>query len=166
MHRRRHRYASFKTTKSSNQSSYRRANKFRCRNRRAAFSEYEHVLEDEVVTRLFKCWRDKHIERQIDRIQLWRTSMKRFSQRKKVGYPSAMLWALDLLYIVLQDLNPVTQHRCEHLITELVHRRDATRTLIWQRSYDTNSFTWLYQTRLIVWLSRLPAHLSQISPHH
>ena len=92
--------------------------------------------------------------------------MKRFSQWKKVGYPSAMLWALDLLYIVLQDLNPVTRHRCKHLITELVHQRDTTRTLIWQCSYNTNSFTWLYQTHLIVWLSRLPARLSQISLHH
>ena len=59
-----------------------------------------------------------------------------------------VLQALDLLAdIVLQDLNPVTRRKCEHLITELVHQRDVTRTLIQQRSYDTNSFTWLYQMR-------------------
>jgi dynein heavy chain 1 len=59
-----------------------------------------------------------------------------------------VLQALDLLAdIVLQDLNPVTRRKCEHLITELVHQRDVTRTLIQQRSFDPTSFTWLYQMR-------------------
>ena len=64
------------------------------------------------------------------------------------GSLDTVLQALDLLAdIVLQDLNPVTRRKCEHLITELVHQRDVTRTLIQQRFYDINSFTWLYQMR-------------------
>jgi dynein heavy chain 1, cytosolic len=64
------------------------------------------------------------------------------------GSLDTVLQALDLLAdIVLKDLNPVTRRKCEHLITELVHQRDVTRTLIQQRSFDTTSFTWLYQMR-------------------
>ncbi|KAI3615632.1 cytoplasmic dynein 1 heavy chain 1-like [Moniliophthora roreri] len=56
--------------------------------------------------------------------------------------------ALDLLAdIVLQELSPVTRRKCEHLITELVHQRDVTRTLVQQRVLDKNGFTWLYQMR-------------------
>ena len=56
--------------------------------------------------------------------------------------------ALDLLAdIVLQELSPVTRRKCEHLITELVHQRDVTRTLIQQNVLDTKNFIWLYQMR-------------------
>lgn len=56
--------------------------------------------------------------------------------------------ALDLLAdIVLQELSPVTRRKCEHLITELVHQRDVTRSLISERVLDTKGFTWLYQMR-------------------
>jgi dynein heavy chain 1 len=56
--------------------------------------------------------------------------------------------ALDLLAdIVLQELKPVTRRKCEHLITELVHQRDVTRTLIQQNVVDTKNFVWLYQMR-------------------
>ena len=56
--------------------------------------------------------------------------------------------ALDLLAdIVLQELSPVTRRKCEHLITELVHQRDVTRSLIQQRILDSKGFTWLYQMR-------------------
>lgn len=56
--------------------------------------------------------------------------------------------ALDLLAdIVLQELSPVTRRKCEHLITELVHQRDVTRSLIQQNVLDPQGFTWLYQMR-------------------
>src|ERR1700761_6202149 len=56
--------------------------------------------------------------------------------------------ALDLLAdIVLQELTPVTRRKCEHLITELVHQRDVTRSLIAEKVLDTKGFTWLYQMR-------------------
>lgn len=56
--------------------------------------------------------------------------------------------ALDLLSdIVLKELAPVTRRKCEHLITELVHQRDVTRSLVQQRVLDTKGFTWLYQMR-------------------
>jgi dynein heavy chain 1, cytosolic len=55
---------------------------------------------------------------------------------------------LDLLAdVVLTELSPVTRRKCEHLITELVHQRDVTRTLIQQRLSDNTAFTWLYQMR-------------------
>lgn len=56
--------------------------------------------------------------------------------------------SLDLLAdIVLTELSPVTRKKCEHLITELVHQRDVTRTLVQQRATDNKSFAWLYQMR-------------------
>ncbi|KAI0271628.1 dynein heavy chain protein 1 [Gloeopeniophorella convolvens] len=56
--------------------------------------------------------------------------------------------SLDLLAdIVLTELSPVTRKKCEHLITELVHQRDVTRTLIQQGATDNKSFAWLYQMR-------------------
>lgn len=59
--------------------------------------------------------------------------------------------ALDLLAdIVLQELNPVTRRKCEHLITELVHQRDVIRELIQHRVTDVHHFTWLYQMRFYV----------------
>ncbi|KAH0590223.1 hypothetical protein H2248_000395 [Termitomyces sp. 'cryptogamus'] len=59
--------------------------------------------------------------------------------------------ALDLLAdIVLQELNPVTRRKCEHLITELVHQRDVIRELVQQRVIDTQHFTWLYQMRFYI----------------
>lgn len=80
----------------------------------------------------------------------WTASVQGSLERTQApdGSLDTVLQALDLLAdIVLQDLNPVTRRKCEHLITELVHQRDVTRTLIQQRSYDTNAFTWLYQMR-------------------
>lgn len=56
--------------------------------------------------------------------------------------------ALDLLAdIVLEELSPVTRRKCEHLITELVHQRDVMRSLISQRVFDNQSFSWLSQMR-------------------
>lgn len=56
--------------------------------------------------------------------------------------------ALDLLAdIVLKELQPVTRRKCEHLITELVHQRDVTRTLMQQKVLDPKAFTWLSQMR-------------------
>ncbi|KAI0793334.1 dynein heavy chain [Abortiporus biennis] len=55
---------------------------------------------------------------------------------------------LDLLAdVVLTELTPVTRRKCEHLITELVHQRDVTRTLISQHVSDNKAFSWLYQMR-------------------
>ncbi|KAH9075718.1 dynein heavy chain protein 1 [Lactarius deliciosus] len=56
--------------------------------------------------------------------------------------------SLDLLAdVVLTELSPVTRKKCEHLITELVHQRDVTRTLVHQSATDNKSFAWLYQMR-------------------
>ncbi|KAI9460162.1 dynein heavy chain protein 1 [Lactarius psammicola] len=56
--------------------------------------------------------------------------------------------SLDLLAdVVLTELIPVTRKKCEHLITELVHQRDVTRTLVHQSAADNKSFAWLYQMR-------------------
>ncbi|TDL28876.1 dynein heavy chain protein 1 [Rickenella mellea] len=49
--------------------------------------------------------------------------------------------------VVLTDLNAITRRKCEHLITELVHERDVTRTLLQRRVVDAKGFSWLYQMR-------------------
>lgn len=55
---------------------------------------------------------------------------------------------LDLLAdIVLTDLGPITRRKCEHLITELVHQRNVTRTLVVNNVNDPKDFEWLYQMR-------------------
>lgn len=55
---------------------------------------------------------------------------------------------LDLLAdVVLTELSPITRRKCEHLITELVHQRDVTRSLVAQRVGDNKAFPWLYQMR-------------------
>ena len=55
---------------------------------------------------------------------------------------------LELLAdVVLTELAPVTRRKCEHLITELVHQRDVTRTLNQQGVSDNTAFAWLYQMR-------------------
>lgn len=55
---------------------------------------------------------------------------------------------LELLAdVVLTELAPVTRRKCEHLITELVHQRDVTRSLIQQGVSENTVFAWLYQMR-------------------
>ncbi len=59
-----------------------------------------------------------------------------------------LLRSLDLLAdIVLTDLSPTTRRKCEQLITELVHQRDATRLLVQQSVRDGKDFAWLYHMR-------------------
>jgi dynein heavy chain 1 len=80
----------------------------------------------------------------------WTTSVEAcLTSAQPVDAPLAtILQALDILAdIVLTELAPTTRRKCEHLITELVHQRDVTRTLVQQRVSDPKSFTWLYQMR-------------------
>jgi dynein cytoplasmic 1 heavy chain len=69
---------------------------------------------------------------------------------------STVLQGLDLLAdIVLTELGNTTRRKCEHLITELVHQRDVTRSLVHQRIVDEKSFAWLYQMRFYLDLGNL-----------
>jgi len=64
------------------------------------------------------------------------------------GPLSTIQQGLELLAdVVLTELAPVTRRKCEHLITELVHQRDVTRTLSQQGVSDNTTFAWLYQMR-------------------
>ncbi|KAF8528024.1 dynein heavy chain protein 1 [Hysterangium stoloniferum] len=55
---------------------------------------------------------------------------------------------LDLLAdVVLTELSPTTRRKCEHLITELVHQRDVTRSLITHHVTSNKAFPWLYHMR-------------------
>lgn len=55
---------------------------------------------------------------------------------------------LDLLAdTVLQDIPVLQRRKCEHLITELVHQRDAMRALIASGTTSLTSFDWLYYMR-------------------
>lgn len=59
-----------------------------------------------------------------------------------------VLRSLDLLAdIVLTELAPITRRKCEHLITELVHQRDVTRTLVSKGIHNATDFDWLCQMR-------------------
>jgi dynein heavy chain 1 len=48
---------------------------------------------------------------------------------------------------VLQDIDTVQRKKYEHLITELVHQRDVTRTLQKENVSSAKDFTWLYNMR-------------------
>lgn len=59
-----------------------------------------------------------------------------------------VLRSLDLLAdVVLTELAPITRRKCEHLITELVHQRDVTRTIVSKGVRSATDFDWLYQMR-------------------
>ncbi|KAG8838937.1 hypothetical protein FRB91_007309 [Serendipita sp. 411] len=59
-----------------------------------------------------------------------------------------ILRGLELLAdVVLTDLDAITRRKCEHLITELVHQRDVTRTLVIESVGNSKDFRWLYQMR-------------------
>ncbi|KAG8802818.1 hypothetical protein FRC16_008634 [Serendipita sp. 398] len=59
-----------------------------------------------------------------------------------------ILRGLELLAdVVLTDLDAITRRKCEHLITELVHQRDVTRTLVTESVGNSKDFRWLYQMR-------------------
>ena len=59
-----------------------------------------------------------------------------------------VLRGLELLAdVVLTDLDAITRRKCEHLITELVHQRDVTRTLVNGNITNPKDFQWLYQMR-------------------
>ncbi|KAG7090771.1 Cytoplasmic dynein 1 heavy chain 1 [Marasmius oreades] len=105
-----------------------------------------------LVMEQFMAWMEKYPAQLVTlAVQVaWTASVESSVERSEL--PEAPLetihQALDLLAdIVLTELNPVTRRKCEHLITELVHQRDVTRTLIQQRVLDKNGFTWLYQMR-------------------
>ncbi|THH01513.1 hypothetical protein EW026_g1200 [Hermanssonia centrifuga] len=80
----------------------------------------------------------------------WTASIESTFQKAEPldGPLDTILQGLDLLAdVVLTELSPVTRRKCEHLITELVHQRDVTRTLIQQGVTDNKAFSWLYQMR-------------------
>src|SRR5258708_18275389 len=65
-----------------------------------------------------------------------------------------VLHGLDILAdIVLTELGPTTRRKCEHLITELVHQRDVTRSLVQNCVTNAKSFDWLYHMRYCLDLS-------------
>jgi dynein heavy chain 1 len=64
------------------------------------------------------------------------------------GPLDTVLRSLDLLAdFVLTELAPITRRKCEHLITELVHQRDVTRTIVSKGVRSAADFDWLYQMR-------------------
>jgi dynein heavy chain 1, cytosolic len=64
------------------------------------------------------------------------------------GALNIILRGLELLAdVVLTDLDAITRRKCEHLITELVHQRDVSRTLFINKVTNAKDFQWLYQMR-------------------
>jgi dynein heavy chain 1 len=100
----------------------------------------------------FKAWMEKYPAQLVTlAIQVaWTSSIETaFETSASLDGPlDTVLQGLDLLAdVVLTELAAVTRRKCEHVITELVHQRDVTRTLIAQRVDNNKSFTWLYQMR-------------------
>jgi dynein heavy chain 1, cytosolic len=57
---------------------------------------------------------------------------------------------LDLLaQTVLEDLDPITRKKCEHLITEFVHQRDVLAKLIRGNASTPFHYMWLLQMRYV-----------------
>ncbi|XP_022254853.1 dynein heavy chain, cytoplasmic-like [Limulus polyphemus] len=65
---------------------------------------------------------------------------------------------------VLQEQPPVRRRKLEHLITEFVHKRDVTRSLIKKKVTSPKSFEWLSQMRFY-FDPRQPDVLQQLSIH-
>jgi dynein heavy chain 1 len=103
-------------------------------------------------TAVFKDWTEKYPAQLVTlAIQVaWTSAIEdAFESSSSLDGPlNTILQGLDLLAdVVLTELAPVTRRKCEHLITELVHQRDVTRTLIAQHVKDNKAFSWLYQMR-------------------
>ncbi|EFW19348.1 hypothetical protein D8B26_007588 [Coccidioides posadasii str. Silveira] len=57
---------------------------------------------------------------------------------------------LDLLAVtVLGELDPITRKKCEHMITEFVHQRDAIAKLIDNNASSPTHYLWLLQMRYV-----------------
>ncbi|CED84986.1 dynein heavy chain cytosolic [Phaffia rhodozyma] len=83
---------------------------------------------------------------------------------------SVVSQGLDLLAdTVLTELPPIQRRKCEHLITELVHQRDVTRSLKQAKIVSNKSFEWLYHMRFYFDtsdenpLERLKIHMANAS---
>ncbi|KKY18692.1 putative dynein heavy chain [Phaeomoniella chlamydospora] len=66
---------------------------------------------------------------------------------------------------VLDDLDPITRKKCEHLITEFVHQRDAISKLVDFNANSATHYYWLLQMRYIYRpegevLQRLRVHMA------
>ncbi|DAA79594.1 TPA_exp: Uncharacterized protein A8136_0367 [Trichophyton benhamiae CBS 112371] len=73
---------------------------------------------------------------------------------------------LDILALtVLGDLDPITRKKCEHLITEFVHQRDAIAKLMSVNASSPTHYLWLLQMRYVYqptgdFLQRLYIHMA------
>ncbi|EEP80390.1 dynein heavy chain [Uncinocarpus reesii 1704] len=73
---------------------------------------------------------------------------------------------LDLLAMtVLGELDPITRKKCEHMITEFVHQRDAIGKLMENNASSPTHYLWLLQMRYVYqpegdFLQRLHVHMA------
>ena len=78
------------------------------------------------------------------------TSLRKHSEAEKmlISIRSRIVALLaDLADRVLSDLKSDTRKKYEQLITDMVHQRDVTRSLVSKKIHDENDFEWLYQMR-------------------
>src|SRR5256714_2194564 len=54
-----------------------------------------------------------------------------------------------LAAIVLENLDPITRKKCEHLITEFVHQRDVLARLVHSQAATPGHYLWLLQMRYV-----------------
>ncbi|KAL2829944.1 dynein heavy chain, N-terminal region 1-domain-containing protein, partial [Aspergillus cavernicola] len=79
---------------------------------------------------------------------------------------------LELLAVtVLGDLDQITRKKCEHLITEFVHQRDAISKLIASNATSPSHYLWMLQMRYVYqadgdFLQRLYVHMANAKLHY
>lgn len=100
---------------------------------------------------------------------IWTNAVQKALEAGGGGLPAlhdAEVRILDLLaFTVLGELDHITRKKCEHMITEFVHQRDAIAKLIQFNASSPNHYLWLLQMRYVYspegdFLQRLHVHMA------
>ncbi|PGH26987.1 dynein heavy chain, cytoplasmic [Polytolypa hystricis UAMH7299] len=100
---------------------------------------------------------------------VWTNAVQKALEAGGSGLPAlydAEVRVLDLLaFTVLGELDPITRKKCEHMITEFVHQRDAIAKLIQLNASTPTHYLWLLQMRYVYqadgdYLQRLHVHMA------
>ncbi|KAJ9300682.1 hypothetical protein DTO271G3_1846 [Paecilomyces variotii] len=100
---------------------------------------------------------------------VWTDSVQKALENEGTGLPAlydAEVRVLELLAaIVLGELDQITRKKCEHMITEFVHQRDAISKLIKFNATSPTHYLWLLQMRYVYknegdFLQRLHVHMA------
>ena len=121
----------------------------------AAFSEYLANYPAQIVV----------LATQVVWTNLVQSNLEGGGSNLSTIYDSEVRMLNLLAMTVLQDLDPITRKKCEHLITEFVHQRDVIAKLIELNATSINHYHWLLQMRYVYthdgdYLQRLRIHMA------